>query len=123
MPVLVIDDNPDTLHMLQRYAVGTPYHVVTTRDPEQALSLAAECSAQVIVLDVMMPRVDGWRILAQLRQHVLTGNIPVVVCTILAQEEMALSLGASSFIRKPLTRAAFLTVLDHQTHLGQTGSC
>ena len=62
----------------------------------------------------MMPQVDGWRVLGRLRQHPLTGHIPVVVCTILSQEALALSLGASAFIRKPITRRAFLAALDDQ---------
>jgi CheY-like chemotaxis protein len=114
LPVLVIDDNADTLQLLQRYYAGTRYRLIGTQDPEQALSLAAEFSPQVILLDVMMPQVDGWEVLGRLRQHPRTSHIPTVVCTILAQEELALSLGASAFVRKPLTRQAFLAALDRQ---------
>ena len=114
LPVLVIDDNADTLQLLQRYAVDTRYRLVTTRDPEQALSLAEKFSPKIIVLDVMMPQADGWKVMARLRQHPLTGHIPIVVCTILPQEEMAFALGASGFVRKPVTRQAFLAALDRQ---------
>ena len=113
-PVLVIDDNADTLQLLQRYTSGTRYRLVGVRDPEQALSLAEQLAPQIIVLDVMMPHVDGWELLGRLQQHPLTGHIPIVVCTILAQEELALSLGASAFVRKPVSRQAFLAVLDRQ---------
>lgn len=114
LPVLVIDDNADTLQLLRRYAAGTRYHLATTQDPAQALSLADKVLPRIIVLDVMMPRVDGWKVLAQLRQHPSTGHTPIVVCTILPQEEMAFALGASGFIRKPVTRQAFLAALDRQ---------
>ena len=114
VPVLVIDDNADALQLLRRYAVGTRYYLITTKDPQEALSLAEKSSPRLIVLDVMMPRMDGWKLLAHLRQHITTRHIPVVVCTILAQEELALSLGASSFVRKPVTRQAFLDALDQQ---------
>ncbi len=117
MPVLAIDDNTDTLQLLQRYTAGTQYRLIGTRDPEQALSLAEKLSPQIIVLDVMMPQVDGWKVLGRLQQHPLTGHIPIVVCTILAQEALALSLGASAFIRKPITRQEFLAALDHQVEL------
>ncbi len=113
-PVLVIDDNADTLQLLQRYTSGTRYRLISTRDPEQALPLVKEFSPQIIVLDVMMPQVDGWEVLERLRQHPLTRHIPIIVCTILAQEELALSLGASAFVRKPVTRQAFLAALDRQ---------
>jgi CheY-like chemotaxis protein len=114
LPVLVIDDNADTLQLLQRYTTGTRYRLIGTRDPEKALEMAEKLSPQIIVLDVMMPQVDGWKVLGRLRQHPLTGHIPLVVCTILAQESLALSLGANAFIKKPVTRQAFLATLDHQ---------
>jgi CheY-like chemotaxis protein len=122
MPVLVIDDNVDTLQLLRRYASGSRYHLVATSEPQQALGLAEQVSPRIIVLDVMMPRTDGWEFLALLRQHPLTSHIPVVICTILAQEEMALALGASGFVRKPVTRQEFLAALDQQVELDrQTG--
>jgi CheY-like chemotaxis protein len=71
----------------------------------------------VIILDVMMPDIDGWEILGRLRSHPSTSAIPVVVCTILAQEELALSLGASGFLLKPITRQALLEELDRQAAL------
>ncbi len=59
----------------------------------------------------MMPGVDGWEILARLRQHPLTGNLPVIVCTILPERELALALGAAGFLPKPVTRQALLGAL------------
>jgi CheY-like chemotaxis protein len=117
LPVLAIDDNVDTLRMLQRYTSGTRYHLVGTQDPEESLNLVERISPQIIVLDVMMPQVDGWRVLGRLRQHPLTERVPVVVCSILAQEELAFSLGASGFVRKPVTRRTFLAALDQQMNL------
>ena len=113
-PVLVIDDNADALQLLQRYASGTRYQVFGARDPEQAIRLAEQLLPQIIVLDVMMPKLDGWEVLGRLQHHPVTGHIPIVVCTILAQEELALSLGASAFLRKPVSRQAFLDALDRQ---------
>ena len=60
----------------------------------------------------MMPQVDGWEVLGQLQQTAATQQTPVVVCTILADAELALSLGAAAFVRKPVTREAFLAALD-----------
>jgi CheY-like chemotaxis protein len=114
LPVLAVDDNADTLQLLQRYTAGTRYRLIGTQDPEQVLSLAEKFSPQIIVLDVMMPQVDGWRVLGRLRQHPRTSHTPIVVCTILAQEALALSLGARAFIRKPVTRQILLATLDHQ---------
>lgn len=115
VPVLVIDDNADTLQLLQRYTSGTRYQLIGAQRPDQALSLAEEFSPQVILLDVMMPDKDGWEVLGWLRQQPATVQTPIIVCTILAQEELALSLGASAFIRKPVTRQMFLAALDQQS--------
>lgn len=117
LPVLVIDDNVDTLQLLQRYASGTRYHLITTTDPGQALSLAEKSAPKIIVLDVMMPQVDGWEVLERLRQHPLTVEIPIIVCSILDQKRFALFLGASGFVHKPITRQAFLAALDQQSAL------
>jgi CheY-like chemotaxis protein len=114
LPVLLIDDNTDTLQLLQRYTSATRYRLIGASDPGDALELAQTLMPRLIVLDVMMPQVDGWRVLGQLRNHPLTHDIPVIVCTILAQEALALSLGASDYIRKPVTREAFLAALDRQ---------
>jgi len=114
LTVLAIDDNADILQLMQRYTSGTPYHLIGTRDPEQALTLVEKLSPQIILLDVMMPQVDGWEILGRLRRHPRTEHIPIIVCTILAQEELALSLGANKFIRKPIMRETLLNALDQQ---------
>jgi len=114
VPVLAIDDNADALQLLQRYTAGTRYRLVGTRDPHEALELAQRLAPQVVVLDVMMPQEDGWKVMSMLRQHPYTAHIPIVICTILAQEKLALSLGASAFLQKPVTRQAFLNVLEQQ---------
>jgi CheY-like chemotaxis protein len=120
LPVLVIDDNVDTLQLLQRYVSETRYHLITTTDPEQALSLVEESTPKIIVLDVMMPQVDGWEVLERLLGHPLTADIPIIVCTILEQKRFALFLGASGFVHKPITRQAFLDALDQQAELMAT---
>jgi CheY-like chemotaxis protein len=113
LPVLVIDDNTDTLKLFQRYMSGSRYRFLGTKHPEEGSHLAETCSPQVILLDVMMPQMDGWSVLAQLRKHPQTARVPIIVCTVLAEEELALSLGASHFLRKPVTRQQFLAILNH----------
>lgn len=121
MPVLVIDDNADTLQLLQRYTEQSDYQLIATTDPEQAIELAEKHSPRIIVLDVMMPQVDGWDVLGCLRQNPTTAHIPVVVCTVLADASLALSLGAAAFVRKPITQEAFLSALDQAAGAMQSG--
>ena len=122
LPVLAIDDNADTLQLLQRYTAGTRFCLVGITDPEQAFDLVEKLCPQIIVLDVMMPKVDGWKVMSKLRQHPLTGHIPIVVCTMLAQENLALALGASGFIQKPVARQALLDALNHQVEMMEPAS-
>lgn len=115
--VLVIDDNADALGLFQRYLSGGRYHFVGTQDSQRGMALAEELGPQVIVLDVMMPERDGWILLEQLREHPRTRGIPVVICTILPDEELAFALGAADFVRKPVKRADLLSALDRQLDL------
>jgi len=122
VPILVVDDNPDTLQLMERYVWGTRYQLITTRDPEEAPCLIEQNRVQAVVLDVMMPGTDGWRLLHQLRQRSATAEVPIIVCTVLAQEELALSLGANDFLRKPVSRSTFIAALDRQVSRQETGS-
>jgi CheY-like chemotaxis protein len=120
--VLVVDDNVDTLRLLQRYLSNTRYGFCGTSDPDQAVQMAIEHSPEIVVLDVMLPQIDGWELLGRLRQHPETADIPVIVCTILPHEQLALKLGAEGFVRKPLNRQAFLEALDRQLAAPSPGS-
>jgi CheY-like chemotaxis protein len=112
--VLAIEDNHDTLQLWDRYLHGTPFRLIGVQQPDEALAVAQEVEPEIILLDVMMPNVDGWSLLGRLRLHPATSGVPVIVCTVLPQRELALSLGASDFARKPLTRQAFLALLERQ---------
>jgi len=113
--VLAIEDNEDTLQLWTRYVENTPYRLIGIGDPGEALSAAVRHSPSVIVLDVMMPAIDGWEILGRLQYHPETREIPVIVCTIHPQRELAFSLGAADFLRKPTTRQSLLEALARQT--------
>lgn len=112
VPVAVIDDNSDALQLFRRYLDGTRYRFVGTSDPQQALALVAESAARLVVLDLMLPQVDGWELLSRLREHPNTRHIPVVICTVLPEEELALLFGAAALLRKPVTQAGLLAALD-----------
>jgi CheY-like chemotaxis protein len=122
VPVLVIDDNTDTLQLFQRYLTGTGYRCIEARDPEQALELVESFNPKIIILDVMLPRIDGWELLGRLRHHPRLKSTPIIICTILPQEQLAHMLGAAAFLRKPFTRAELLAVLDRQAGSKGPGS-
>lgn len=114
VPVLVIDDNTDTLRLFERYLSGSPYRFIGVREPEQALALVEKSTPRIILLDIMLPNTDGWDVLGRLREHPRTQHVPIIVCTILPQEQLALMLGAAAFLRKPVSREQLLAALDQQ---------
>lgn len=113
--VLAVDDNRDTLQLIQRSLVGTRYTVVATDNPAEVFSLAGQWSPVTILIDVMLPGIDGWELLARLREHPRTAHIPLVVCSILPESELAFLLGAADFLPKPVRRQALLATLDRLT--------
>lgn len=112
--VLVIDDNADTLRLFERYLAGTRFRFVGVADPLQALAAAEGVRPHLIVLDLMLPGIDGWEILGRLREHPKIRGTPIIVCSILPHEDLALALGAAALIRKPVSQEAFLAALGHQ---------
>lgn len=112
--VLFVDDNPDTLQLYQRFLAGTRYPFIGACDPQQAITLAEDLSPSIIVLDLMLPGMDGWELLGRFREHPRTQGVPIIVCSILEQRELAYLLGAAEFLVKPVSREALLTALDRQ---------
>ena len=109
--LLIIDDNQGLLDLLQRYLTGQPCLMTGTRSGTEGLRLAEETAPDAIVLDVMMPDMDGWDVLQRLRANPRTTGIPVIVCSVLGDPGLACSLGASICLRKPIDRETFLAAL------------
>lgn len=114
IPVLVIDDNADILQLFQRYAQGSRYAVSGVQQPSEAYPAIEAIRPRIIVMDVMMPELDGWDLLTQLRQDHRFQDTTIIICSILPQEELARSLGANGFLQKPVLPEDFLKELDLQ---------
>ena len=110
--VLVVDDNEDLLALFQHYLSLHNYHAVTATTAQAALRLAREVQPQVISVDLMMPERDGWDVLQTLLNQPDTRDIPIIVCSVLRERDLALSLGAAAFLQKPVTEEALLAVLQ-----------
>lgn len=110
--VLVIDDNAGLIELFRRYLAGEDYQLIPARDGREGVRLAEESIPDVVVLDVMMPCEDGWEILQRLQNQESTGHIPVIVCSVLDDPELAHSLGAAGFLAKPVSRTQLLGSLS-----------
>ncbi|NLE46118.1 MAG: response regulator [Chloroflexi bacterium] len=109
--LLVIDDNEGMAPLLEDYLVGYDCTVVSACEGDEGLRLARDLDVAVILLDVMMPGIDGWEFLQRLHSRPETAAIPVIVCSVVHNPELALSLGASVFLSKPLGRSDLLAAL------------
>ena len=114
--ILMVDDNPDTIALFHRYLQGTGYRLVGAVSGEEGLELAETLKPDVIILDVMMPSQDGWQVLQSLRTKAATSEASIVVCSVLAQAEFALTMGADDLIQKPVSQQALLDVLERWCH-------
>jgi CheY-like chemotaxis protein len=110
--VLAVDDNPDMARFYRRSAEGTSYRIVHVAQGQEAFKTIEAIAPDIIVLDVMLPDVDGWQLLMHLHEHHATRSIPVIVCTVVREEELALSLGAALYLPKPVRPHEFIQALD-----------
>ncbi|MBI4563311.1 MAG: response regulator transcription factor [Planctomycetes bacterium] len=104
--VLVIDDEPDLLKLLDHALTREGYTVLTARNGAQGLSAARLHSPHAIILDVMMPGVDGFELCKHLRMDPATARIPVLLLTAKAEEHdriLGLELGADDYVTKPFS--------------------
>jgi DNA-binding response OmpR family regulator len=105
--VLVADDDEDILGLVSFRLERSGYEVAAAKDGEEALRLARELSPALVVLDVMMPRLDGYEVTRRLREDEATRGIPVILLTALAQEAdvaRGFESGADDYLRKPFSR-------------------
>jgi CheY-like chemotaxis protein len=109
--VLVVDDQEPAIRMFCRYLSRSNMQVIGIQQPDRVLPLARQWQPQAITLDVMMPTIDGWEILQALQADPETRHIPVIVCSVWDEPELAFSLGAADFLKKPITQRDLLGAL------------
>ena len=112
--ILVIDDDTELCELLKDYLKLEGFEVEAVYNAGIGVQRALSGEHVLVVLDVMLPDVDGWELLGRLQEHPHTRTVPVIVCSILPEEQLAASLGAASFLRKPISRQDFLAALDRQ---------
>jgi CheY-like chemotaxis protein len=109
--VLVIDDDPNALELLSRTLQGAGVRVVTAATGPAALNLARTLHPAAITLDVLMPNMDGWEVLSELKADAGTRDIPVIMVTMTDDRNLGYALGASEFLSKPVQRDQLIELL------------
>jgi CheY-like chemotaxis protein len=114
--ILVVDDIPDILKLLDATLQFKGYRVVTARDGQEALETILKDRPDLVIADILMPRLDGFNLVHRLRLNPETRAIPVIflTATYVASEDkdFALSIGVTRFIEKPVDLDEFLPVVE-----------
>ena len=110
--VLVIDDDATARELIADHLKAAGFSVMTASGGLEGLRLAKELRPTVITLDVMMPDLDGWSVLAALRQDSELAEVPVIMVTILDQQRRGAALGAAGYLTKPIDREQLHRLLE-----------
>ena len=112
--VMIVDDDPNARHLLAATVRREGYRVIEAADGETALTLAHEWHPDIITLDVLMPRMDGWAVLTAFKSDLELAETPIIIVTVLEDRGIAVSLGAAEFLTKPVDRARLAaTIRQH----------
>jgi adenylate cyclase len=108
--VLVVDDQPANVRLLEALLVPRGYNVATAFSGEEALALIAESEPDLVLLDIVMPGIDGYEVCRRIRERIETAYLPVVMVTASGDEQKvkALEAGADDFLTKPINRSELL---------------
>jgi CheY-like chemotaxis protein len=110
--IVVVDDDPESQRILGEYLHSAGYAVHMVTDSRQAAAVVQEVQPQLVLLDIFMPHLDGWEVLAQIREQMATSHIPVAICSIGDQQRLGLSLGANDYLVKPVQEDALRSLVS-----------
>lgn len=120
--VLVIDDDPAARAITRRVLAREGYHTIEAADGESGLALAKEKHPDLITLDILMPGMDGWAVLAGLKADAKLAKIPVILQTILEDRNLGFALGASEYLTKPIERKKLAALVKRYVPTPSSGS-
>jgi PAS domain S-box-containing protein len=110
--VLAIDDDPQVISLYERYLNPQGYHVVPLTEPAKALERIKELKPFAVTLDIMMPNIDGWTVLTEIKSDPATRDIPIIICSIVEQTDKGFNLGAADYLVKPILEEDLVHSLD-----------
>lgn len=110
--LLAIDDDPTARELISRFMLKEGFVVHTAQDGAEGIRLARDYRPDVILLDVMMPRQDGWSVLNSLKADPDLASIPVILVTMVSDQNLGYALGAADYITKPIDRERLMSVIQ-----------
>ncbi len=117
--ILAIDDDPQVISLYERYLNPKGYYVVPLTEPAKARERILELKPFAVTLDIMMPNKDGWSVLTEIKSDPGTRDVPVVICSIVEQEDKGYSLGAADYLLKPILEEDIVRAMDRLNSAGE----
>ncbi|NQU34915.1 MAG: response regulator [Bacteroidetes bacterium] len=102
--ILVVDDDPKVITDISNYLSQCGYNTISATNGMEAIKLATKYKPIAITLDIIMPEMDGWEVLQQLKSNTETNNIPVIVVSVSEDRDTGFALGAISYLNKPIDK-------------------
>ncbi len=114
--IIITDDDPDILDNLTTILGTQPYRLATARDGKQCLALIKHEQPDLLILDMLMPRMDGWGVIRELRSDPLYANLPIMVLTTVIEDasrrryelEVGMAMDVQDYVQKPAKPAELL---------------
>jgi len=110
--ILVVDDDAATRDLLARFLEREGFAVTVAEDGRRGLDLARSLHPRAVLLDVTMPQMDGWAVLRAIRADPEIGATPIVMVTVLDEQNLAFSLGATDYLQKPLDWGSLRQIVE-----------
>ena len=117
--VLVVDDDPAIRDILTRVLISEGMQPVTASDGEEGLRSAREILPDLIILDIRMPRIDGWSMLSTIKADDQLSAIPVIIQSVSDDRDLGYMLGATEYLVKPVNREKLVSLLHQHTLQGE----
>jgi DNA-binding response OmpR family regulator len=117
--ILIVDDERQNRQLLEIMLAPEGFVLLTAASGEEALAMVAQEQPDLILLDVLMPRMDGYQAVARIKGDLATKNIPIIMLTALDEHDarmLVLSAGAEDFLTKPVDRAELSTRVRNLLH-------
>jgi CheY-like chemotaxis protein len=114
--ILVVDDDPDILEGIQAVLENEPYRLATARDGRRCMELVRQEIPDLVILDLLMPRMDGWGVIREMRSEPRFARVPIMVLTTVMEDasrrryelETGLAMEVQDYVRKPVKPAELL---------------
>ena len=121
--VLVIDDDESVHSVLTNMLTREGYSTRIARNGKEGLRMAGEYHPDIVIFDILMPGMDGWSVLSQLKAAPGMADVPIILLTMLENKEMGFALGAADYLTKPIDAAKLFPVLDGIARPNRAGPC